>query len=96
MLHDPAVFIISKIYFSTKPMVILSFSTPAAFQLRPHCTYISTEIHEDWWRTFSYRTPKQQPQTALSFVFAHLLLQTAHPPLIQLNLHHSYSKHIFL
>ena len=37
VLHDPAhaVFIISKIYFSTKPTVILSFSTPAAFQLRP-------------------------------------------------------------
>ena len=37
VLHDPAhaVFVISKIYFSTKPTVILSFSTPAAFQLRP-------------------------------------------------------------
>jgi hypothetical protein len=37
VLHDSAhaVFIIIKINFSTKPTDILSFSTPAAFHLRP-------------------------------------------------------------
>ena len=37
VVQDPAqvIFIISKNHHCTKPTVILSFSTPAAFQLRP-------------------------------------------------------------
>ena len=42
VVQDPAqvIFIISKNHHCTKPTVILSFSTPAAFQLRPTVGYI--------------------------------------------------------
>ena len=42
VVQDPAqvIFIISKNHHCTKPTVILSFSTPAAFQLRPTVDYL--------------------------------------------------------
>jgi hypothetical protein len=46
VLHNlaHAVFILSKISYSTKPMVFLHFSTTASFQLRP-----TVRLFDNWF-----------------------------------------------
>ena len=45
-----------------------SDAAPCWHSLHTHTelpTFISTEIHEDWWRTFSYRTPTTTTTTLI-------------------------------
>ncbi len=57
VVQDPAqvIFIISKNHHCTKPTVILSFSTPAAFQLRP--TVASREARNEGCDTEFFALP---------------------------------------